>query len=604
VQIGEIRQESFQSVRGQLSAAQSSFDKLSQNFYNDENDYLARILYLLDRTHDGKERRLWREEVLNRLYPAYRSATLFGLDQFQLIDWNGRSFLRFHYSQKYGDALAPIRPSVRALLKEKRFLKGFEVGRYVDGFRYLYPLFYDGEFVGGYEWVWSHEALVRELRRIYGGRYALLVERKRLERIVLPGEVRRRYAGFSACDAYLYARNAMGLFPSEFRTFLARLFTERKLCTQLRKQRDLAFLVKERGRDFLVTALALKNLAGEPYGYLIAVQPEHRLAAIDRLFLAEVLFLLVALALIYLLLYRSYQDQLFVRTLIDSQKEIVILTDGEKLQDANRAFLDFFGVRSLEEFVALHRCICNLFIEKEGYLSKEVHGESWIAYLERHPDENRVMIHDRHRDEDRIFSLSLSRFDEKGLYVIVFRDITELERESRHFKLESTLDHLTRLYNKRAFEHYAREKLQEIRHLGREDVALVMFDIDHFKSINDRYGHQRGDRVLRNLSAAIRSSVRQNDFLARWGGEEFVIVMDGASLENACKKAERLRCKIAETNLGAEGNVTCSFGVTLLRPDDTLESAMERVDRLLYRAKRAGRNRVACPEEEIGERAE
>jgi diguanylate cyclase (GGDEF)-like protein len=180
--------------------------------------------------------------------------------------------------------------------------------------------------------------------------------------------------------------------------------------------------------------------------------------------------------------------------------------------------------------------------------------------------------------------------------VIAFRDITELEREKRHFKIESMMDHLTQLYNKRTFEHFLRDKLEEIREFHRDDVAIVMFDIDHFKRVNDRYGHQKGDEVLRTLAREVASDVRKSDFLVRWGGEEFVIVMENSTLEAACRKAEELRRRIEGMDFGIEWRVTCSFGVTMLRSDDSPESAVERVDRILYRAKNEGRNRVICDE--------
>jgi diguanylate cyclase (GGDEF)-like protein len=121
-----------------------------------------------------------------------------------------------------------------------------------------------------------------------------------------------------------------------------------------------------------------------------------------------------------------------------------------------------------------------------------------------------------------------------------------------------------------------------------------MFDIDHFKRVNDRFGHQKGDEVLKKLSALVSSGVRKSDFLVRWGGEEFVIVMEESTLEAACEKAEELRRRIEEADFGIAGKLTCSFGVTMLDPEDTPDGALERVDRILYRAKKSGRNRVIC----------
>ena len=593
VQIDGIRKEALENTRKQFFASQSAFDKLSQNFYNDYNDYLARMLYMVRGEKDG-ERESLREELLTRLYPAYHSATLFGLNQFQVYDGSGRSFLRFHYSDYRDDDLKAVRPAVRKLIREKRFLKGFEVGRFVDGLRYLYPLFYDGEFVGGYEWVWNHETLIRELRRIYGGRYGIIVRSSGMRHIVLPREIRRHYARFVPCSDFLYHKSAFGIYGPDFVGFMNRLFDGKGLCRALEKDESFSFLRELDGREYLVKVVALKTITGKPYGYFISVSEEERIAQIYRLFLIEVVLLLLGLLLIFLLLYRSYRDRMFVRTLIDSQKDIVILTNGIRLTDANRTFLEFFDVKSPEEFVDRYGCICNLFIEEKGFVGRVNDGKDWLEYMRDNDRENRVIMFDRRRGEERIFMVSLNRFDNTGLYVISFRDITELEREKRHFKIESMMDHLTALYNKRSFEHFLKDRLEDLRRFKRGEVALVMFDIDHFKQINDRFGHRTGDEVLRHLAALVQSKMRQSDFLARWGGEEFMMIMEGSGLEGACRKAEMLRELIEAEDFGIPGGLTCSFGVTVLRPDDTIETAQERVDQLLYRAKNGGRNRVVC----------
>jgi len=599
-QIRVIKQEVLKDAQKRFFSSQSAFDKLSQNFYNDYNDYLARVLHAVQSPRESSQP--WREELLDRLFPVYRSVTLFGLNQFQIIDRSGRSFLRFHYREHYGDDLSALRPSVRMELESKRFLKGFESGRFVDGLRYIYPLFYDGEFVGSYEWVWNHETLIRELRRIYGGRYAIVVLDREMDRLILDPELTRQYAIFGPCREYRYHRNAFRLYGPAFPTFMGRLFEKRGLCARLEWHESFVVRRQMDGNDYLVRVVALHTIAGTPYGFFIDVEVDERIAGIEHLFYVETALLLLVLLLIYLLLWRSYRDRIFVRTLLDSQRDIVILTNGRRISDANRTFLEFFKVATLEEFVERYECICNLFIEAEGFVGKTVEGVNWLEWMKRQGPESRVIMFDRQRGEERTFMVSLNRFDNTGLYVVAFRDITELEREKRHFKIESMMDHLTGLYNKRSFEHYLQDRLKDIRRFGQRRIALVMFDIDYFKVINDSYGHQRGDEVLQRLAKLVRNHMRQSDFLARWGGEEFIIVMDGADARAACRKAEALRRLIAESEFGIPEGLSCSFGATQLQAEDTPESALERVDRLLYRAKEAGRNRVVCDENEVDSR--
>jgi diguanylate cyclase (GGDEF)-like protein len=129
---------------------------------------------------------------------------------------------------------------------------------------------------------------------------------------------------------------------------------------------------------------------------------------------------------------------------------------------------------------------------------------------------------------------------------------------------------------------------------------VLLLDVDHFKSINDKHGHAGGDQVLAAVSALLRKQLRTSDLSARWGGEEFVIALTNTGRENAEILAERLRQAIQRLSV-PHGDVTISVSVSLglaeLRPEETLESLIDRADRAMYTAKVGGRNRLAVAEE-------
>ena len=120
-----------------------------------------------------------------------------------------------------------------------------------------------------------------------------------------------------------------------------------------------------------------------------------------------------------------------------------------------------------------------------------------------------------------------------------------------------------------------------------------MFDIDHFKSINDTYGHDVGDSVLREISALVRSDIRRSDFFARWGGEEFMVLLPASDMDRAVEAAERLREAVEASDFtGVPRQITSSFGVAMRRPAESSDEFVKRVDQALYDAKEAGRNQV------------
>ncbi|HXP26812.1 MAG TPA: GGDEF domain-containing protein, partial [Steroidobacteraceae bacterium] len=153
-------------------------------------------------------------------------------------------------------------------------------------------------------------------------------------------------------------------------------------------------------------------------------------------------------------------------------------------------------------------------------------------------------------------------------------------------------DPLTGIANRKSFEE---RFAQEIAQKPRTDLALVMllWDLDNFKVINDSYGHRAGDRVLQSVAACFMAAVRGNDFVARIGGEEFVMLLNGAKVEQALFIANQVRSAVEALRFHFRGTpvrVTVSCGLTQVKEDDGAEAAFDRADAALYRAKRGGKN--------------
>lgn len=158
------------------------------------------------------------------------------------------------------------------------------------------------------------------------------------------------------------------------------------------------------------------------------------------------------------------------------------------------------------------------------------------------------------------------------------------------------MDGLTQIANKRHFtEFLEREIARAVRH--QRPLALLMFDIDHFKKVNDGYGHLAGDRVLCDVAALVAAVVRREELFARWGGEEFAIVLPETTLDGAALFGERIRDIIENASFEYDEEslrVTISVGATAVTEGDSLETLVERADALLGRAKQSGRNRLCA----------
>lgn len=200
-----------------------------------------------------------------------------------------------------------------------------------------------------------------------------------------------------------------------------------------------------------------------------------------------------------------------------------------------------------------------------------------------------------------VFMILFGRKDER---VKKLRDrVDELERLVTRLKTDLIHDQLTGLKTRAFFEEECGFYLSVLSRGGRasrkeifavKDLAILFFDIDHFKSINDKYGHQAGDSAIRKVAAAIMEAFREKDVVARWGGEEFAALLPGASEDEAAKKAEEIREKISKLHFEFDErfSLTISIGAAAFSQGIDYSEFLKMADEALYRAKDSGRNMV------------
>ncbi len=173
----------------------------------------------------------------------------------------------------------------------------------------------------------------------------------------------------------------------------------------------------------------------------------------------------------------------------------------------------------------------------------------------------------------------------------VVRDITERKRKEKEIRLLAATDSLTGIFNRREFALALENELARARRYGTL-LSLLMYDLDYFKQINDTLGHDAGDHVLQTVTALVERNIRGIDVHARWGGEEFMILMPQSNIVAAKNAAEKLRKIIATHRFEKANFITASFGIAELAPEDDIGSLLKKVDDALYKAKNKGRNRV------------
>lgn len=189
------------------------------------------------------------------------------------------------------------------------------------------------------------------------------------------------------------------------------------------------------------------------------------------------------------------------------------------------------------------------------------------------------------------YELHISYVREVDLIRIYVLDITQRKRAEAEIHLLATTDSLTGIANRREFSAILAREVDRAKRYG-TPMSLAMYDLDYFKRVNDTFGHDVGDYVLQTVTGLVKENIRANDVVARWGGEEFMVLMPQSDVQAARNASEKLRLAIAAHHFDKVGSLTASFGVAAFEPQDDLNSLLKRVDDALYRAKEQGRNRV------------
>lgn len=278
------------------------------------------------------------------------------------------------------------------------------------------------------------------------------------------------------------------------------------------------------------------------------------------------------------------KDKLF--SVINAIPNPVIVISCDKLQSANNAFLDFFSVQSIEEFNKAHDCIAKLFVQNNSFftLADVTEDKYWTDYLFMHPEVNRIVSVMNSDNQMIDFELTIKKIENESEYIIVFNDITQFISEKNEYKYFAYHDHLTKIYNRQIFDELFVKEIENKKRY-KDHLSILLLDIDHFKKVNDNYGHHIGDLTLIALTKIICTDLRINDIFARWGGEEFIILLPRTGIDEAYTKAQEIRA-LVESHVDKElPPITISIGVTEINDSDTTKTSLQRVDKALYLAK-------------------
>ena len=274
------------------------------------------------------------------------------------------------------------------------------------------------------------------------------------------------------------------------------------------------------------------------------------------------------------LLQHSNESTLMSNTLkkiLDQQNALLFVTNNEEITFTNEKFMQYFDVKKMRDLKRK-----NL----EIYKFLDLNLKSYKELFEKvNSKEEYIQIH------NDTFILKATII-ESVYKLFTLTKITKLTKEMQ-------VDALTGAYTKNYFNRYVDKIIK-----NRGEAMLVVLDIDNFKKVNDSYGHQVGDVVLKEFALSIQNNIRADDTFSRWGGEEFLLLLKHTNIDNALKKVERLRLMISELSFSHKERLTASFGLAWIEENDDLHSLLQRADKGLYEAKKNGKNCIVFKDRE------
>jgi diguanylate cyclase (GGDEF)-like protein len=282
----------------------------------------------------------------------------------------------------------------------------------------------------------------------------------------------------------------------------------------------------------------------------------------------------------------------YQRTIYFVDREGNIVLKGDNYQ----------GQQKIQNTVGIRDIATKILSEPSGHFSYKDNQERVFVNARLIPEFGWYLIVEEHESPSQkaVFKTFLINVSIAGLITILVLVISYLTqgRYQQRLSDQATQDPLTQVLNRRGGED-AHATMMEKAQSQSADVSVIVFDIDHFKQINDQYGHEIGDAVLQKVVSHLQHHIRQTDAVCRWGGEEFIVILNNCKSHQAYKLAEQIRTSVAMVTFDDDcGTIqlTMSGGVAQTLPGEVLENVVKRADKALYQAKRDGRNQVAMAE--------
>jgi len=577
-------------------------DSIFENIINTKD-----VIKIFQKAHTATdlEKQIIRNDLYNLLKYKYETFTKFGIQQLHFHLPNNDSFLRFHKPSKYGDNLTSTRESVKYVSTYEKPTVGFEEGKIFNGYRFVYPLFDENkEYIGSVEISSSLLTFKKIIEEHKHSHIDYILRKDVVEKKVFKDQL-KNYANYPYLKNFLIQTtlrdyNQKDLHLKERNEILNELSKDDNLIKKIDNFEEFFDIKIHNFKVYTTSFIPLVNdFTSQKVGYIVIfAQSEYFKYSLNSYIITLLIILLLSIMVGYIFYKKDLDKELILKksieykAILDLYENIVLIVDSEIIVNSNNKFLNFFNINNINQLGEKLK-IKNFFSKNDEFFSPK--SGNIVEELKSIDISKREVNLVDSKGNSKIFSIYAHYIDSQtqNSYIIELIDITEHKKETNKLQEKAYLDKLTGIYNRHYFESTIETNFNHMKKIG-SNLSLIMFDIDHFKLVNDQFGHNIGDDSLVFLSNLFKNNIREKDIFCRWGGEEFMILTTN-TLEESVKMAENLRKAIDNETKRNEKipHFSCSFGVVSLTDFNTPKEGIEKVDKLLYKSKENGRNMVS-----------
>jgi diguanylate cyclase (GGDEF)-like protein len=531
------------------------------------------------------------------------------LISFQIHDKDNYSLIRYEKLNAYGDKVYNFRKILQNAHKTETTQYGLDIGLYDKEhltYRVVTPIIRNGDYCGILEFGVAIDLALSSTSEIIS---RAIGEEKHFR---IAFKVRNDSLALENSENLMeFGTYSIPIYDPEISDILNRFYRSGKTPSKIRYGDQILMLVEN---SFHIT-----NFLKEKVATVVVILDVSDIAKRKNLLIEEgltkpaivVIFLFSLVMIFFNIILKRFKrikkkiENSYVRlkTILDSQPNIIVITNGKKLIDANRAFFEFFNYSSVSKFLKKYNCICDLFEREEGkdYLQAEMGELTWVEYVQQHSEKSH-----KAKIGEKIFNIHIEGYlSENGVneFVVVFNDITVFEKHQEELHYLAYIDTLTQLPNRADFLDTLRQNIT-MNYSSDDRYALMFLDLDKFKQINDVHGHNVGDWLLRQTSSRL-VSLLEDCYIARLGGDEFVIFFKEYRTEEYLSNIAKHVIEIINREFVYKNEklyVGTSIGIALYPKDaNDASSLLKNSDIAMYHSKKMGKNRYSFYHSSMGD---